>query len=127
MFHICCHCYRGQRYCSSHCRNEARHLQRQKANRRYEQSLGAEGREDHRLRQREYLRRLKARVTDQSSPPPFACASLKPRVLEPIDALPVRAPWSSPGAERALRWIVCQICGRRGRWMRTLAEIKHGS
>jgi hypothetical protein len=25
-----------------------------------------------------------------------------------------------------LRWVVCQICERRGRWIRTLAEIKHG-
>ena len=127
VFHICCHCYRGQRYCSSHCRREARRLQRQKANRRYEQSLGTEGRGDHCVRQREYRRRLKARVTDQASPPPPSCARLsEPPAVELVEAPPPRKPWPPPAAERAWSWVVCEICGRRGRRICALAEMKHG-
>ena len=76
VFYICCHCYRGQRYCSSRCREKSRRQQRREANRRYERSLGPEGREDHRARQREYRQRLKRRVTDQSSPRPSPRANL---------------------------------------------------
>jgi len=126
VFHICCHCYRGQRHCSSNCWREARRLQRQKANRRYEQSLGAEGREDHRIRQREYLQRLKARVTDQASSHPSSYARLAaPPALELVEAPPPTKPWLSPGAERAWSWVVCEICGCRARWIGALAEIKH--
>ena len=73
VFYLCAHCDRGQRYCRPHCRDKSRRLQRREANRRYEQSLGLDGRLDHRQRQREYRQRLKARVTDQSS---LACFSL---------------------------------------------------
>jgi len=65
--YLCAHCDRGQRYCRPHCREKSRRLQRREANRRYHQSLGLDGRLDHRQRQREYRQRLKGRVTDQSS------------------------------------------------------------
>lgn len=127
MFYICCHCYRGQRYCSSRCREKARRLQRHEANRRYEESLGVEGREDHRARQREYRQRLKARVTDQSSLSSSSCANLNaPPAPVPVEAPPPRKPGPPPGADLAWSWVVCQICGRRGRWIHALAEVKHG-
>lgn len=127
VFHICRHCYRGQRYCGNRCRREARRLQRQKANRRYEQSLGTEGRGDHRYRQREYRQRLNARVTDQAPqlPPSYARLAAPPTPVL-VEAPPPRKPWRLPGTERAWSWVVCEICGRRGRWIRALAEMKHG-
>src|SRR5205807_7154575 len=72
VFYLCRHCDRGQRYCSSHCREKARRLQLREANRRHQQS--PYGRDDHRDRQREYRRRLKFCVTDQSSLRPSPCA-----------------------------------------------------
>ena len=59
VFYLCPHCDRGQRYCSPHCREKSRRLQRREANRRYQQT-SAGGRLDHRHRQREYRERLKA-------------------------------------------------------------------
>ena len=89
VFYICCHCYRGQRYCSSRCREKSRRLQCREANRRYEQSLGLEGREDHRARQCQYRQRRKSRVTDQSSPRSSACANLPaPPAPEPTPKAP---------------------------------------
>jgi hypothetical protein len=118
VFYLCRHCDRGQRYCSPRCREKSRRLQRREANRRYHQSLGLDGRRDHRDRQREYRQRLQARVTDQSSLRFSGCA----RMTAPQRLLPVEAP-STPAltppfaAERVAGWVVCQICGRRGRWV----------
>jgi len=118
VFYLCCHCDRGQRYCSTHCREKARRLQRREANRRHQQSL--EGRLDHRDRQRLYRRRLKrryrkARVTDPSSPDIFPCAKLS----GPPDFLPM------PETERVSGWVACHICGRRGRWIQHFPEGKY--
>jgi hypothetical protein len=129
VFYLCRHCDRGQRYCSSRCREKSRRLQRREANRRYQQSLGGDGRLDHRQRQREYRQRLKARVTDQSSLRASPYVNLtRPSVREPAEATPA-APAAdfSPGSDApyAPRWVICQICGRRGRWVNPFPEVKH--
>lgn len=124
MFYLCQHCDRGQQYCSPRCREKSRRLQRREANRRHQYSL--EGRLDHRDRQRAYRRRLKARVTDQSSLPASPHANLTvPRVREPIEAAPAPGLLPSGGAVLTARWVVCQICGCRGRWIDPFTEVKH--
>jgi len=116
IFYLCRRCDRGQRYCGPHCREKALRLQRRQANRRHQQS--PEGRADHRDRQRDYRRRQRARVTDKSSPPPAASANLSERAgIATCEVAP--APnfrrFSSPPPQEG--WVVCQICGRRGRWV----------
>ena len=129
MFYLCRHCDRGQRYCSLRCRQKSRRLQRREANRRYQQSLGREGRLDHRQRQREYRQRLKARVTDQSSLPASPCVNLTaPPAREPPEATPEPNRGPAPGASRLAGpagWVVCQVCGRRGHWVNPFPEVKH--
>lgn len=108
-FFICSHCYRGQRYCSDRCRVQARRQQRRSANRRHQQS--AEGRLDHRDRQRAYRCRRAAGVTDQSSGAPVDCVMM----AMPQAALVVerRRRYESPQPGS----VVCRFCGRRGRWV----------
>ena len=126
MFYLCQRCDRGQRYCRPHCREKSRRLQRREANRRYQQSLGLDGRLDHRQRQREYRQRLKARVTDQSSLRASPCVNLTaPPTPEPAEAPPASDFFPGSDAEYAARWVVCQICGRRGRWVNPFPEVKH--
>jgi hypothetical protein len=123
VFYLCRHCDRGQRYCSPRCREKSRRLQRHEANRRHQQD--PDGRADHRDRQREYRRRLKARVTDQSSLQASPCVNLTALpAREPVEVTPADfLPW--PGAEYAAGWAVCQICGRRGRWVNPFSEVQH--
>jgi hypothetical protein len=115
IFYLCRRCDRGQRYCSPHCRQKALRLQRRQANRRHQQT--PEGRDDHRDRQREYRQRQRTRVTDKSSQSPVASASLSERAV--INAWPASpAPNFRPVSRRPQHgWVVCQICGRRGRWV----------
>ena len=119
MFYLCQHCDRGQRYCRPHCRDKSRRLQRREANRRYQQSLGLEGRLDHR-------QRLKARVTDQSSLRSSRCVNLTAPPVPQLAAVPLAAVFF-PGsdAEYAASWVICQICGRRGRWINPFPEVKY--
>jgi len=109
-FWICRHCDRGQRYCSSLCRQQAYRQQRRLANRRHQQST--EGRLDHRDRQREYRRRrIAARVTDQGSlRSSFRCRILL-QVATPTPARRQSRPRTFFG------WLRCIICGRRGRFI----------
>ena len=124
VFYLCRHCDRGQRYCSPRCREKALRLQRRQANRRHQQSR--EGREDHRDRQREYRQRLKARVTDKSSLPPSRYGNLTPPAASEFDQAPARLDLRpSPGARTPAGWVVCQICGRRGRWINPFPEVQH--
>jgi len=124
-FWICRFCYRGQRYCGERCRIKTRRVQRREANRRHQQD--PDGRLDHRDRQRAYrLRRIEARVTDQSSnassasatigrpiSPPMTDGTLD-RAEEGVDAKPSPALW----ARRSLRGSVCcNVCGRLGRFI----------
>jgi len=116
VFYLCRHCDRGQCYCTSRCREKALRLQRRQANRRHQQSR--EGREDHRDRQREYRQRLKARVTDKSSLPASPYVNLTAPTASELDqAFPALGLRPSPGAKIPTGWVVCQICGRRGRWI----------
>ena len=116
IFYLCRRCDRGQRYCSPHCRQKALRLQRRQANRRHQQTR--EGREDHRDRQRDYRQRQRARVTDKSSQPPPASASLSQRpVIAALPASPAPNSRRVSGRPPQRGWVVCQICGRRGRWV----------
>ena len=116
VFYLCPHCDRGQRYCSSRCRDKSRRRQRREANRRHQQSM--EGRLDHRDRQRAYRRRLQARVTDQSSLRTSPCVNLTaPPVPAPTQAPPAADFYPGSDAEHVANGVVCQICGRRGRWL----------
>ena len=126
MFYLCQRCDRGQRYCRPHCREKSRRLQRREANRRYQQSLGLDGRLDHRQRQREYRQRLKARVTDPSSLGASPYVNLTAPPVRQLAAAPLAAVFF-PGsdAEYAASGVVCQICGRRGRWVNPFPEVKH--
>ena len=67
-FHICRHCYHGQRYCSEVCRKTARHRQQEEARRRYRNT--PEAKLDQRDRQRQWRERQgqKNSVMDQGSP-----------------------------------------------------------
>ena len=128
MFYLCAHCDRGQRYCRPHCREKSRRLQRREANRRYHQSLGLDGRLDHRQRQREYRQRLKGRVTDQSSLRASPYVNLTaPPAPEPVEATPEPPRHPAPDTARHVGWVVCQICGRRGRWVNPFSEVQHDS
>jgi hypothetical protein len=100
VFYVCRPCDRGQRYCSERCRDEARRQQRRAANRRHQCS--AEGRLDHRDRQREYRRRLVLlRVTDQGSDEGIDFSTLRLLALPPF--------------EPDVGEVVCRFCGRKGR------------
>lgn len=127
MFYLCRRCDRGQRYCSLRCREKALRRQRREANRRHQQS--PEGRADHRDRQREYRKRHRAGVTDKSSLRGSPCVNLTvPPAREPIEATPAPDLGPSPNASRLAGpagWVVCQICGRRGRWVNPFPEVKH--
>ena len=124
VFYLCRRCDRGQRYCSPRCREKALRLQRREANRRHQQS--PEGRLDHRDRQREYRKRQRARVTDKSSLRASRCVNLTvPPVREPIEATLALDLGPSPEAEIPVGWVMCQICGRRGRWVNPFPEVKH--
>lgn len=111
VFWICRHCDRGQRYCSSGCRAEARLQQHRSANRRYQRS--PEGRLDHRERQQEYRRRhARTRVTDQSS---ISILSAAPLRVVTVRFTPITRSASTDvqkwAEEMRLR---CVICGRSG-------------
>lgn len=124
VFYLCPHCDRGQRYCSSRCREKSRRLQRRAANRRYQQS--PEGRADHRDRQREYRKRQRAGVTDQSSLDASPCVNLTaPPTEELLASTPEPDPLPGFGRGTPFGGVVCQICGRRGHWVNPFPEVEH--
>ena len=126
MFYLCRRCDRGQQYCSPRCREKSRRLQRREANRRHQRTPW--GRDDHRDRQREYRERQRARVTDQSSLHSSPSANLiAPRRFEPVEATPEPLQRPSPDTARPAGWVVCQICGRWGRWVNPFPEVQHDS
>ena len=124
MFYLCRRCDRGQQYCSPRCREKSRRLQRREANRRHQRTPW--GREDHRDRQREYRERRRARVTDQSSLGTFPYVNLIVLPAPEATEAPL-AVKSQPSSRAAIRagWVVCQICGRRGRWVNPFPEVQH--
>ena len=98
VFYLCRSCDRGQRYCSERCREKSRREQRRAANRRHQRS--AEGRLDHRDRQREYRLRLVRRVTDHGSGGEVSSSTLRSLTEWPFEAEAVE--------------VFCRLCGRRG-------------
>jgi hypothetical protein len=123
VFYLCPHCDRGQRYCSSRCRVKSRRRQRREANRRHQQSV--EGRLDHRDRQRAYRRRLQVRVTDPSSLHASPCVNLTVPPLPELVEAPLADFFPGSDAPYAASWVICQICGRRGRWVNPFPEVQH--
>lgn len=122
VFYLCPPCDRGQRYCSGRCGLKARRLQLRQANRRHQQT--PEGRDDHRDRQREYRQRLKACVTDQGSAAPSVCAKNE-TMCSASSAPDLDGQWPAHRVAYDLaEWVVCQICGCRGHWINTFAEVK---
>jgi hypothetical protein len=108
VFFICRHCDRGQRYCSAHCRDQARIEQRRAANRRYQQS--AEGRLDHRDRQRQY------RVRHRQPPPPGPeSESVTDQGSQTIPSSSNIQMWEAGSGESIV--LCCRICGRTGRFI----------
>lgn len=126
LFWVCRSCWRGQAYCTSSCRSGERLVQRRRANQRHRRS--ADGRADHRDRQRRYRqRRSSESVTDQGSgrlpegpklavadPPPastLSCEAERPQ--ESAYARENVGGRLFPGRLWQLR---CSRCGRRGRF-----------
>ena len=110
LFPVCTCCDRGQRYCSQECREQVRVCQRRAANRRHQQS--AEGRLDHRDRQRRYRRRRHTKsVTDQGSQ---TADPDSPSKREQV----IRQRAASPFVLRArgprVFELRCVVCGRPG-------------
>ena len=111
MFWICVCCDRGQRYCTAECRGHVRRRQHRAANRRHQQS--AEGRLDHRDRQRAYrCRQWLRRVTDQGSQ---STSSGSPSGSGKVITWPAVAPLRVRPRERRGFWLRCMVCGRSGR------------
>lgn len=120
VFYLCCHCYRGQRYCSRPCSRLARVQQLRLARRRYRQSPA--GRARHRDSSRAYrLCRAKAcwalklSVVDQSSQaagfaPPYQHG--KPSTVTQSHGI-VTSP-SLPPQPHPLLAPHCIRCGRAG-------------
>jgi len=113
IFHICRSCYRGQRYCSPHCRHIARRRQLKAANLRYRKT--PEARLDQRDRQRSWRQRHKYSVMDQGS---FALPSAAVSVCHGSLVCPSTAVLEEKtmvahvyGRPR------CVICGRVGRFV----------
>ena len=118
VFYICRSCYRGQAYCGEACRTKAQLQQHRKANKKHQDS--PEGRDDHRDRQRHYVKRGRPRMTDVGSPGPDRSGSIakpvtqaktKPRKTRKIRVWGLRGPFPR---RRALMHIVCRFCGRGG-------------
>lgn len=127
LFFICSHCDRGQIYCSPDCRKLSRREQLRAAGRRHQQSQ--EGRLDHRDRQRAYRLRKAASaskpsqksVTDHTSHSTQPSATL----CGPIRSLPQPARSAFERLRQALcclGLIVCQVCGRVGRFLNPFHE-----
>jgi len=121
VFFICTHCDRGHRYCSTHCRQQARREQRRSANRRHQRSR--EGRLDHRDRQREYRcrrRQEQSGVTDQGSLSIVSPASFDCGKADAVDHPSASQSWHE---RRPVLWPHCRICGRTGRFIDPFPRI----
>jgi hypothetical protein len=65
-------------------------------------------------------------VTDQSSLRASPCVNLTVPPLPKLAEAPPAADFS-PGSDApyAPSWVICQICGRRGRWVNPFPEVEH--
>jgi len=88
VFFICRSCDRGHAYCSEHCREEGYKRTRRAARAKHQSTK--EGRDDHRERQKEHRRRLKNRVTDQTSQAAEASGKVKKEELAVESSAKVR-------------------------------------
>ena len=108
LFFICSRCDRGHAYCSQWCRQKSRRQQQREANRRHQQS--AEGRLDHRDRQRLYRLRqnllsqthLSISVTDHG----LTAAVISGNIARP--------PWALRLKAVGFKLSACRVCGRVG-------------
>ena len=112
VFYICRSCWRGQAYCGDPCRTKAQVQQHRKANKKHQDS--PEGRDDHRDRQRKYVRRCRGKMTDVGSPGPDRSGSIakpdpqpktRPRAARKIRVWDLRDPFPR---RRRLIHIVCR-------------------
>lgn len=120
IFYVCKSCDRGQRYCSPHCRDRTRRLQRRLASARYQRTPA--GRQGHVDYQRAYRERLRARsaippVTDQSSA--FSdfgssCGSDPVRPVPHSHFEPRPRTHTPPPRHLVLPVSRCLVCGRPG-------------
>jgi len=113
IFCICRSCYRGQCYCSFHCRHTARRRQLKAANLRYRRTT--EARLDQRDRQRAWRQRHKQSVMDQGSIAPQSAA------VSVCHDSPC-CPSTAVSEEKTMVAHVygrprCVICGRIGRFV----------
>lgn len=95
VFFVCVRCDRGQRYCSSACRQAARRRQTRAANARYQRSEA--GKQAHRLRQRAYRKRsCKRSVTYQGHTSAILLPSIGSFVPPTCLACRQRTVWINP-------------------------------
>jgi len=134
LFAICSRCDRGHVYCGRPCSETARRDSLRRARRRHRHS--PEGRLDHRDRERErrQRRRLEARVGDHPSATPTWALKLTPTLdpsgistegspadrIETVETSHAPCPVPLVPSSRALRARHCRVCGRPGRWFRTV-------
>jgi hypothetical protein len=119
MFHICRHCYRGQKYCCESCRTIARRRQMDAARLRYRRT--PEAKLDQRDRQKQWRMRQsqKNTVMDQGSMAeqdvPSSngreCTSRRPFRFESVIAA------LNNGLSRVLGAPYCVICGCAGKFI----------
>lgn len=129
-FFLCRACDRGQCYCSTECRAQARAQQLRRARQRHQHSNA--GRLDHRDRQRAYRRRRAARqhatlttlvtvaAATVPTPPPENVtdhASATPPSSGKVRVSVWRWPDFPTVARTALGVLVCRWCGRVSRWL----------
>jgi hypothetical protein len=67
-------------------------------------------------------------VTDQSSlrASPYVNLSAPP-TPEPVEATPEPPRHPALDTAKPVGWVICQICGRRGRWVNPFPEVQHDS
>jgi hypothetical protein len=67
-------------------------------------------------------------VTDQSSLRASPCVNLSaPPTPEPVEATPEPPRHPAPDTAKPVGWVVCQVCGRQGRWVNPFSEVQHDS
>ncbi len=125
LFFICSHCDRGQLYCSARCQQLARRCQWRAASRRHQQS--AEGRLDHRDRQRLYRQR-QAQATAAPTTQSVTHQGSQTRLPSATMALPCKRLPEPVGWQRFCQalfdsgFLVCHFCGRLGRFLNPFHE-----
>lgn len=103
LFLICKSCDRGHAYCSPEHSRMGGRLKHRKAQKRYKESLGPEGKLDHRGEQKDHRERRAGRVSDPSSK---TRAGPLPSSLD--------EPFIPGSGSKIPRTGVCRICGCKG-------------